>query len=403
MTAVTVIVPVYNGEKYLRECADSIVGQSFKDLEIIFVDDGSTDSSLKILEEYADGDTRVRIIKGAHAGGGSARNLGIENAGGEYLMFFDSDDIMSERLIEKLYNKCKKTNADVGVFSVRFWHEATGAVTDEVCGLREENLPEKDVFSVRDMPQHIFNTFHNWPWNKMFRREFVEKNGIRFQEIMRTNDLLFTCKSLVLAERITCVREYLATYRVRLTDSCQASNSKAPLDFYKAFSALKKFLEEQGVYGELKQSFVNHAVDGCIANLNTADFNPSHKLIFNALKDEILDSLDISGHGDEYFYPQNVENKVLERLRHVENDSYEEYLLYRANELNDLFHERLYLGYHDWQRILGFEREIEQLKGELESRDRQLNKIRSTPVYRLGRLVASPVRKAKNKINSIRK
>ena len=161
MVDVSVIVPVYNSEKYLRECVDSILGQTFENIEVIFVDDGSDDNSLDILHEYEKQDSRIKVIQNKHCGGGAARNTGIENAHGEYIMFFDSDDYMESQLIEKAYNKCKSENADITVFSVRFWHEATGAVTDEVCGLRTENLPDKQVFSWRDMPRFIFNTFHN--------------------------------------------------------------------------------------------------------------------------------------------------------------------------------------------------------------------------------------------------
>lgn len=375
MKNVSVIVPVYNAEKYLRECVESIIKQTLQDIEIIFVDDGSTDASLSILQEYAAKDERIRIINGNHNGGGAARNLGMEEAAGEYLSFFDSDDWMEPELLEKTYTQCKKTDADMAVFSVRFWHEATGAVTDEVCGLRIDNLPDKEVFSWRDMPKYIFNSFHNWPWNKMFKASFVSEHGIKFQEIQRTNDLLFTTKALILAERITTVPEYLTNYRVRLTDSCQASNGAAPLDFFKAFYALKEFLTEKEIYPEVRQSFVNHALDGCVANLNTSDFSKEHKLIFTRLKEDIFEKLDVLEHEDDYFYPMNVECKNLERFHNIMEKDYEGFLLYRANELNDLFHERLYLGYHDWQRILGFERQVADLTRERDEVTEDRNRI----------------------------
>ncbi|MCM1157294.1 MAG: glycosyltransferase [Bacteroidales bacterium] len=386
MKDVSVIVPVYNAEKYLRECVESIIGQTLQNIEIIFVDDGSVDGSLAILKEYAEKDGRIRVVNGSHGGGGAARNIGIEAASGEYLSFFDSDDVMEPELLEKTYYQCKKTDADVGVFSVRFWHEATGAVTDEVCGLRVENLPPEEVFSYRDMPKYIFNSFHNWPWNKMFKHSFVKEHKLRFQEIKRTNDLLFTTKALIFAERITTVQEYLTKYRVRLTESCQASNGAAPFDFYQAFFALKEFLTEEGIYEEVRQSFVNHALDGCIANLNTSDFSDVHKQIFIRLKEEIFEKLDILGHDDEYFYPMNIESKNLERFHYIMERDYEGFLLYRANELNDLFHERLYLGYHDWQRILGFERQVAELTGERDRVTEERDRITGERDYLAGEL-----------------
>lgn len=399
MSRVSVIVPVYNAEKYLRECVERIVAQTLQDIEIIFVDDGSTDGSLSIIQEYAKKDNRIQIVKGEHRGGGAARNLGLEKATGDYLAFFDSDDLMELEMLEKAYNQAEKETADVTVFSVRFWHEATGAVTDEVCGLRVENLPERETFCYKDMKQYIFNSFHNWPWNKLFRRAFIMEHGIRFQEIMRTNDLLFTAKALILAERITTVREYLAMYRVRLTDSCQASNNLAPLDFYKAFYALKEFLEEQGIYEEVRQSYVNHALDGCIANLNVSDFSPTHKLIFQQLKEEIFEKLDILGREDDYFYSMNVENKNMERFHNILAEDYEGFLLYRANELNDLFHERLYQSYFDFRKIVGLEEKQRALEEEIRNLQEEkymlqldLDNVYQSFSYRFGHKVTAPVR-----------
>lgn len=340
MIKVSVIVPVYNSEKYLRECVDSIVNQTLKDIEILFVDDGSTDQSLTILEEYASRDNRIQVIKGTHRGGGAARNLGIEHAQGEYLSFFDSDDIMEAGLLQTLYEKSKLEQADVTVCSVRFWHELTGAVTEESCGLRVENLPEKEVFSYKDMTGRIFNTFHNWPWNKMFRRAFVEEHGLRFQELMRTNDMLFVNKALVLATRITTCKCFLIRYRIRLSGSCQSSNQEAPMDFYSAFKALKSFLIEQDIYEDVKQSFVNHALDGCIANLNTTEFLDGQKHLYEQLQSEILEELDILGHEDDYFYEYNFDNDNMDRLQTILSSDYERYLLSRGKEIKDLLQEQ---------------------------------------------------------------
>lgn len=392
MKKVSVIVPVYNAEKYLRECVDSIIGQTLQDMEIIFVDDGSTDHSLEILQEYAKEDNRIQIVKGKHLGGGAARNSGIERATGEYLAFVDSDDEMEPEMLEKAYAHSKKEDADVTVFSVRFWHEATGAVTDEVCGLRIDNLPEAETFSYKDMPQYIFNTFHNWPWNKLFKRSFITENEIRFQEIMRTNDLLFTNKALILAQRITTVKEYLVKYRVRLNDSCQASNNVAPFDFYHAFSSLKEFLDEKGIYADVRQSFVNHALDGCIANLNTSDFKEVHKQIFMRLKEEIFDKLDILNHEDAYFYPMNMENKNMERFHNIISKDYEGFLLYRANELNDLFHERLYQSYYDYQEIIGLRQQVEELNRLRIEWEDKYEDIFNSFSYRVGHKVTAPIR-----------
>ena len=113
---VSVILPVYNASDYLHQCMDSIVGQTLKDIEIICVDDGSTDNSLDILKEYEQKDKRVKVIQQKNAGAGAARNNGLSIATGEYLSFLDSDDFFEPDMLEKAYEKAKGSNAQIVVF-----------------------------------------------------------------------------------------------------------------------------------------------------------------------------------------------------------------------------------------------------------------------------------------------
>lgn len=386
---VSVIMPVYNSELYLRESIESVLRQTLEQFELICVDDGSRDSSKEIVREYAKKDDRVKLVEGAHKGGGAARNVGITYASGEYLTFLDSDDIMEPTLLEKVYEKCKEDYADIGIFEVKFLHQATGAVTLETCGLRKENLPEKAVFTYEDMPAYIFNSFHNWPWNKMFRRSFVKEHGIEFQEIMRTNDLLFTNKALVLAERITTVQEHLIFYRVGQTGNCQSTNSVAPFDFYEAFKELRTFLEKENLYEKLEQSFMNAALDGCIANLNVAEFGESHREIFERLKNEILDELSITGKDEDYFYPYNHENCNIERYKHVMECDYEGFLLYRAREFTKVYRDLLFSTYRYDQKLW---KEIDDLKMERESLAHEVADLRQSVSYRLGHKIVKCVK-----------
>ena len=112
MVKVSVIIPVYNVEPYLKQCMDSVVGQTLKDIEIICVDDGSTDGSLDILKEYATEDSRIQIIEQKNAGAGAARNNGMRHATGKYLSFLDSDDFFEPRMLEKAYDLAEKDQAD---------------------------------------------------------------------------------------------------------------------------------------------------------------------------------------------------------------------------------------------------------------------------------------------------
>ena len=274
---VSVIVPVYNTEDYLRECLDSVINQTLKDIEIICIDDGSTDNSLTILKEYANKDSRIVVVTQRNKGGGAARNQGLKYAKGKFLSFIDSDDFYNPETIEKMYTKAIDVQADIVICGVRRFNNKFQRFEECPWGLRVDWLPDKEVFNYKDMPKYIFNSFQNWNCNKMFRHEFIKDNDIKFQEIFRTNDLMFTCSALVLANKITAIQEPLFNYRVNIV-SCQTTNHLYPIDFFKAFKALRKFLLDKGIYNEVEESYVNWALSGCIHNIKSVNISSKEKI-----------------------------------------------------------------------------------------------------------------------------
>jgi glycosyltransferase involved in cell wall biosynthesis len=128
---ISVIIPVYNIEDYLKECLDSIVNQSLDDIEIICVNDGSTDSSLDILKEYGNADSRVRIISQENKGIGCARNTALTSVKGEYVYFMDGDDILELDALEKLYNLAVERDVDFIMFKISNFNEDTGEIIDD--------------------------------------------------------------------------------------------------------------------------------------------------------------------------------------------------------------------------------------------------------------------------------
>lgn len=266
---VSVILPVYNVEDYLEQCLDSICQQTLNDIEILCIDDGSTDDSRAILQKYACKDSRIHLILQNNKGAGAARNVGLTVAKGKYLSFLDADDFFEKDFLNLLYQKAEKTEADIVVCSAFEYDSKEKTAKKMSHSLKVTNLPDKDIFSYKDMPDYIFNSFQNWAWNKLFRTEFVQKHNIKFQEIMRTNDLFFTCKALVMAERISIVADTLIYYRVNHGGNCQTTNNRAPLDFYKAFYKLKSELQNQNLYESVKKSYLNWALEGCMYNLKS--------------------------------------------------------------------------------------------------------------------------------------
>lgn len=267
---VSVIVPVFNTERFLRECLDSVLAQTLREIEVICVNDGSTDASPQILAEYAARDSRVRVISQENRGGGAARNRALEIAQGQFFAFLDGDDFFEPEFLEKMLAAADAAGtADVVANRVHAFDAATGTrkILRDSC--RTEALGGCTVFTPEEIAPTLFNRFQNWPWNKIFRAEFVRGNGLRFQEIMRTNDLLFTCSALACARKIAVVETPLVNYRKNFDGHCQATNDRFPLDFYKAFAALNAFLRERGLAERYAESFRQHLRDGILYNLQT--------------------------------------------------------------------------------------------------------------------------------------
>ena len=325
----SVILPVYNVEDYLEECLDCILNQTLKEIEVICVDDGSSDRSLEILINYAQKDERIIVLTQKNKGAGAARNYGLSIAKGKYLSFLDSDDVCDLSLLEKSVERAEEKSADIVIYKVsQFKLDSNNE--KEFCkwAYHSENFSQ-EVFTYKDSPKKIFNSFQNWAWNKLFRRDFIEKNGIKFQEIKRTNDLLFTCTALICAKRITLLDEMLYFYRVGMTNNCQATNYKAPLDFYYAFLALKDFLIAKGIYEDVEESFVNHALGGCLYNLRSIKNNDAIAYLFETLKFEGLERLGIIEF--EKRYPWKM--LQIREYRHVFSKDILNYLISRNKKL----------------------------------------------------------------------
>lgn len=175
MPFVSILVPVYNVEKYLEKCLDSLIGQTWKDLEIILINDGSTDSSLKIAREYAAKDSRIKIFSYPNSGISKTRNRALSHASGEYIMFVDSDDFIDKNMISVMADKARQENADLvqcgfvmDYFFGPFYRPSTGSV---VCS------------NIEALHYLVENKhFNNYPWGKLTRRECFE--GISFPENM---------------------------------------------------------------------------------------------------------------------------------------------------------------------------------------------------------------------------
>lgn len=182
MAKVSVIIPVYNEEKYLRECLDSVINQTLEDIEIICVNDGSTDSSKDIIDEYVQKDKRVKAIHKQNTGNGNTMNYGLDAATGEYIGIVESDDFIESNMFEELYSLCK--NGIVDIVKGNFWdcYEEPDGSIKRVVNQERRVLPKlTNAGTVHDIPDILWG--HPSIWSGIYKRNFIEKNQIRFREV----------------------------------------------------------------------------------------------------------------------------------------------------------------------------------------------------------------------------
>ncbi len=255
MTEISIIMPVYNVGKYLRECLDSIVNQSFKDFEIICINDGSTDNSLKILEEYRDKDSRFTIISQDNTGAGEARNTGLKYASGKYVQFLDSDDYFEPNMLENLYKTAKKYNADLTVCSAAKIDENGNSI--EYAPINLHLCPIEIPFSVENFPKNIFSLFTPAPWNKLILKDLIVSNDLKFQNLSSSNDYAFTRILTVCAKNIVVINEKLVTYRYNRVGSIASKRASEITNLLKAGECIKNFLVKNGLYELLEEAFIS--------------------------------------------------------------------------------------------------------------------------------------------------
>jgi glycosyltransferase involved in cell wall biosynthesis len=308
---VSVIIPVYNCEKYLKQCLDSVTGQTLKEIEIICVDDGSTDTSLQILKQFENGDSRIKVIQQKNAGAGAARNNGLSVAKGEYLSFLDSDDFFEPDMLEKAYNQAKHGSAQVVVFGSDQYYEETDEFKSVSWTLRKAALPPYRPMYFRTFTDNVFKVFVGWAWDKLFERKFVQEHELKFQEQRTSNDLLFVFSAVVLADRIEIVDEALAHQRRNTSTSLSNTREKSWKCFYYALTELKNTLIKNNLYYELEQDYINYALHFSLWNYETIVGDKKVEML-HKLKDEWLDELGISGKTEEYFYNKKEYKKYLD-------------------------------------------------------------------------------------------
>jgi glycosyltransferase involved in cell wall biosynthesis len=243
---VSIVIPVYNVEKYLRQCLDSVVNQTLQDIQIICVNDGSPDGSLAILQQYADRDSRIVIIDKPNGGISSARNAAYSHIRGKYTLFVDSDDWIELDLCEKTYRKTEETDAAMTVFF-------------------DDRASEKKM---RRIAHHVKTTvaekllLFDFPtvWSKLWRTSFLLDNKLYFPVGLYFEDNLFNWQAVTLADKIAVLHERLYHHR-RNNSSITQTMGEHSLDKVSIFNMIRKYLVQSNFYATYREKFISQKLD----------------------------------------------------------------------------------------------------------------------------------------------
>ena len=296
MKKVSVIVPVYNVEKYIDKCLNSLVNQTLEDIEIIVVNDGSPDNSQEIIDKYVkDYPNKVKSYIKENGGQGSARNYGLKYATGEYVGYVDSDDYVNLDMYEKMYKCAKTTKSDVVICG------------NNVISIEGALIKEESAIIYSDTKLDIL--FGKMAvWNKLYKKDFLVKKNIEFRSKVWYEDIDFTVKVLFDDIKISFINENLYNYLLRPGSTMNNSNVSKNLDILLAFDEMIKYLKNNKLYEknqiELEFLAVYHIYISAITRVINANVKKSlKKEVINKLKNYM-----------ECNFPNYRKNKYLKNI-----------------------------------------------------------------------------------------
>ena len=260
---VSVILPVYNVDQYLKECLESIVNQTLRDIEIICINDGSTDRSLEILNEYAQKDSRFNVLSQENQGQGVARNKGVELAKGKYIQFVDPDDWIELNMLEILYNFAEEHKSKVVKFNYSDYNDYSGKFkrhnfVKKIKNKNNYDLNKFPYYTWRLLKKGCLSNLDLHVWAYFYQTEFIKLNKIQFAPSKYGEDHLFADGAIVLADRIDYLNKYLYFYRIRTGSSVRI---KSDINFciFDNINMLKEFLIKNMLFEELQDEWISYA------------------------------------------------------------------------------------------------------------------------------------------------
>ncbi len=277
-------MPVYNSQNYIKESIESVINQTFDDFELICIDDGSSDRSADIINEFSRNDSRIKLIYQKNIGSGASRNNGLKASLGEYVFFMDSDDYIVSDFLQLAYDNITKNDSDMVMFKI-------GNIKNEKRIQKRPYLPfdkllgdvdfDNYTFDYKSVPKYVLNASFA-AWMKFYKKEFLDLyDDFLFDEELPYEDILFHVKSMLRASKISFIPEYLYYYRLDSVDSC-TSNDETHKYIFDVIEVVEEFLRDENYFEEFEKEFeffkitqtINH-----VSDTDKSDFNKSKSYI----------------------------------------------------------------------------------------------------------------------------
>ena len=283
---VSIIIPVYNVEKYLSQCINSILNQTYKDFEIIIVDDGSTDGSLKICKDFAQKNKNIKLIAQKNSGVSVARNNAMNYIQGEYLLFVDPDDYIENECLEILVENMEKTQANIALFGYKEVYDEDIKGNDEIKLL---SLEDNSVVNGQEVANMMLRyEVKGYLWDKMFRTKEIKKLGMEFEKERYIQDWFPVFKQVLNSDKIVYIKRALYNYRQRSSSTVYKKNIKKIKDYFHATNNIIKYSYEKDVDPIMIETFKSKVFNVLIWDYFLA-YKDTNSNLYKEFKDEKLD------------------------------------------------------------------------------------------------------------------
>ena len=250
---VSVIVPVYNVAKYLEECLNSIINQTYKNIEIIIVNDGSTDNSLDIIEIFKNKDNRIKVISQENKGISEARNIGLKNTVGEFILYVDSDDYLELNCIKEAVDKINNDCSEMVIFNYTRVYDCDVEGKSENVSL---NLNTEKVYEGKDIAIMLLkNLTQGYVWNKLFRKRNLVENKFEFEKGRTIEDIYPIFKELINSKKVSYINKYNYNYRQRSNSAVHTFNKKAKDDYVHAIDIVSKYAKQSNIEDRIIEGY----------------------------------------------------------------------------------------------------------------------------------------------------